>query len=102
MTISWRPDGRFAAGYWAAKGVDGVAKSTIDGKVGMRCPAAIPNSQGGAPVCDVGGSTSKQKEAELSLHPVVEQRGDQQQARAAFHTRCAIRSAIRTSTTRDT
>ncbi len=67
MTISWPPNGRWAAGYGAdQKALEWVPKTTVQGKVGYAMPP------GGHPELAAGfalsvASTSKQKEAAYLL-----------------------------------
>ncbi len=88
MTISWPPYGRFAAGYLAnEKALDWVPKSQVAGKVGYALPP------GGHPELAAGfalsvASTVEEQGSRLPVHPVAEQRRDQQPARAV-----AVRAA---------
>ncbi len=78
MTISWPPYGRFAAGYLAnEKALDWVPKSTIAGKVGYALAPGRPSAAGGG-LCAVGGFHQQEEGSRVSVHPVAEQRRDQQ------------------------
>ena len=93
MTISWPPYGRFAAGYLAdEKALDWVPKSTIANKVGYALPPGRP-PRAGRRFRALGRLHQQAEGAGLPVHPVAEQRGDQQPARAA--ALCAARSVPR-------
>ena len=79
MTISWPPYGRFAAGYLAEREGARLGAEVDGRRQGRLCAAAGRPSRARAGFALSVASTSKQKEAGLSVHPVAEQRGDQHQ-----------------------